>query len=433
MITKANNFALRDPMTALAPCSDSPVPKACATAAVVPAASTRQLWQLPGSVAFPVFALVLFTFFFSASAPSPIFLVLQKAWHFSPSMLTVAFAIYAVALLASLLVAGSLSDHVGRRPVLIASMLLQGSAMAAFVSAESIGGLIVARIVQGIATGMATGAMTAAVVEAAPESKKKLGATLSSVAPLAGLALGALLTGVAVQLSADPTTVVFSTLTAMFLLGAVAVFFTPESVTRRPGAWASLIPRVSVPARARPDFMRALPVFITVWALAGLYLALAPSMMLHLFHAGGGFMGGLTIAVLSGVGAAAPYLLSRFVPVKAVVFGAIAMAFGTAFLMVAVYLQSLALFLGATAIAGVGFGGSFSALLQILAPQAAPQERGELFAAIFVACYLAFSVPAMIAGLLVTPLGLQPTVEGYAIALIALASFGALLQWRSLK
>jgi MFS family permease len=73
----------------------------------------------PGS-AFAVLALVLFAFFFAASAPSPLFVVMQHDWGFSPSLLTVAFAVYAIALLASLLVAGSLSDHVGRRPVILA-------------------------------------------------------------------------------------------------------------------------------------------------------------------------------------------------------------------------------------------------------------------------------------------------------------------------
>jgi MFS family permease len=123
--------------------------------------------RLPAAVAFPVLALVLFAFFFAASAPSPMFVVLQRAWNFSPSMLTVAYAVYAMALLLSLLIAGSLSDHIGRRPVLLAALLLQTAAMVMFLLARGIGGLIAARIVQGVATGIASGAMSAAVVEAA--------------------------------------------------------------------------------------------------------------------------------------------------------------------------------------------------------------------------------------------------------------------------
>ena len=70
--------------------------------------------SLPAGAAFPVLAALLFALFFAASAPSPLFIVFQHAWGFSSSMLTLAFAVYTLALLASRLIAGALSDHVGR-------------------------------------------------------------------------------------------------------------------------------------------------------------------------------------------------------------------------------------------------------------------------------------------------------------------------------
>ncbi|MDB5828125.1 MAG: transporter, partial [Variovorax sp.] len=207
-------------------------------------------WQLPLRYAFPLLATVLFAFFFAAAAPSPLFVVFQHAWGFSASMLTVAFAIYALALLASLLVAGSLSDHIGRRPVVLAALVFQTVAMGLFMSARGVGGLLIARIVQGIAMGVASGALSAAVVEAAPVAQKRLGALISSVSPLAGLAAGALVTGVAVKLSGDPVFWVFGAMTIVFAVGAAAVLCMPETATRRPGAWRSLVPRMSIPLKA---------------------------------------------------------------------------------------------------------------------------------------------------------------------------------------
>ena len=122
-------------------------------------AARSKPWRLPVAVGFPLLATVLFAFFFAAAAPSPLFVVFQHAWGFSSSMLTVAFAIYAIALLISLLVAGSLSDHVGRRPVVLGALVLQAVAMGLFLLAHDIGGLIVARAVQGVATGVASGAL----------------------------------------------------------------------------------------------------------------------------------------------------------------------------------------------------------------------------------------------------------------------------------
>ena len=283
---------------------------------------------MPASAVFPLLALVLFVFFAAASAPSPLFVVFQQQWGFSPALLTVAFAIYAIALLISLLVAGSLSDHLGRRPVIFVALLLQGAAMLMFLLARGIGGLLAARIVQGIATGMASGALSAAVVEAAPESRKRLGAMISNVSPLAGLAVGALLTCMAVKLASHPVPLVFGLLSAICAGGAIATFSIPETVTRRSGALASLVPRMSVPVQARAEFMRGLPVMVAVWSLGGLYLSLVPSMLQQVFDIHNGMVNGLAIATMFGVGAVSPSLLRRFAPPLARAIGMSSIAAG---------------------------------------------------------------------------------------------------------
>lgn len=396
-------------------------------------AARSRPWRLPQRAAFPLLAAVLFAFFFAAAAPSPLFVVFQHAWHFSSSLLTVAFAVYAIALLVSLLVAGSLSDHIGRRPVVLSALVLQAVAMGLFLLANGIGGLIVARVVQGIATGIASGALSAAVVEAAPAARKRLGALITSVSPLAGLAVGALLTGMAVKFSLQPVMLVFGVLAAVFALGAAVVLWMPETVTPRAGALASLVPRVSIPVKARAEFARGLPVFVVVWALGGLYLSLAPSLMLHVFGIDNGVVNGLTVAVLSGAGAIAPTLLGRLAAPRPAIVGMASIALGLGLLLAALSTRSLALFFVGTAVAGIGFGGAFSALVQTLAPMAQSHERGELFAAIFVVSYLAFSLPAMLAGFLVAPLGLLNTAEGYAAVLLLIAAFGTWSQWAVLR
>jgi MFS family permease len=104
----------------------------------------------------------------AAGAPSPILSLLEQRWGFAPWVLTIAFAVYALGLLAALLVTGSLSDYVGRRPVMLGALALELVAMVMFAMAPNIGWVIAARILQGVATGAATSAFTAAVVEQAP-------------------------------------------------------------------------------------------------------------------------------------------------------------------------------------------------------------------------------------------------------------------------
>ncbi|MEN3303030.1 MFS transporter, partial [Pseudonocardia sp.] len=84
---------------------------------------------------FAAVAAIVVLFLAASSAPSPLYVVYQQQWHFSASVLTFVFAIYVLGLLGSLLVVGALSDHVGRRPVLAAAIVLEALALVLFLLA----------------------------------------------------------------------------------------------------------------------------------------------------------------------------------------------------------------------------------------------------------------------------------------------------------
>lgn len=63
-------------------------------------------------------ALTLATFFGASAAPTPLYRIYEENFSVSPVLITVIFAVYAFALLAALLIAGSISDHLGRKPVI---------------------------------------------------------------------------------------------------------------------------------------------------------------------------------------------------------------------------------------------------------------------------------------------------------------------------
>ena len=384
----------------------------------------RAPWRLPSGAAFPLLAILLVGLFFAASAPSPLLLVFQREWHFAPTLLTLAFAVYALALLAILLVAGSLSDHIGRRPVLTGALLLQTAAIVTFLLADGIGWIIVARIIQGLATGAASGALTAAVTESAPPQRRRLGALISGAAPLAGLALGALATGLVVQFTGHPTTEVFAGLAVFFALATVTMVVIPETSTPRPGAWRSLVPRLSIPVRARREFVVSAPVMVATWALGGLYLGLAPTIVRNEFGIDSGLVNGLAIATLTGFGAIASTALGGLTPRLTTVLGTITLGVGAGIGLISLISDSIALFFVGTAIAGTGFGAAFTGTLRTLVPLADAHQRAELFAGIFLVSYLAFGVPAIIAGQLITPLGLHTTAISYGVLLVALALIG---------
>src|SRR3954470_24784471 len=105
--------------------------------------------RLSTTSAFYLQASIILFFLAGSSAPTPLYAVYQAQWGFSPVTVTIVFGIYALAVLAALLTVGSLSDYVGRRPVLFVATLLQAIAMWVFAHAHGVSGLIAARVVQG--------------------------------------------------------------------------------------------------------------------------------------------------------------------------------------------------------------------------------------------------------------------------------------------
>src|SRR4051812_19440253 len=255
------------------------------TAVLSRTTALRRTARLSKEAAFWLMAATLGFVLFASSAPSPLYVVYQAQWHFSPLTLTSVFAVYVIALLGSLIVAGSLSDRVGRRPVLVGALLVQIAAMVLFGVAHDVDVLFAARIVQGFATGVATGALSAALIDLQPTERPHLGALLSAVAPPFGLALGALGSGLLVQYGPDPLRLVYWLLVAVFAVTIAGVTLIPETVDRGHGRLRdALRPRIGIPPELRATFVAVAPVLVATWALGGLYLSLGPSLAVSLLH-----------------------------------------------------------------------------------------------------------------------------------------------------
>lgn len=380
-----------------------------------------QTVRVPGTAGFWLLAVALFVLTFAAGAPSPLYVVYQSRWGFSLLTLTLIFAVYAFALLAALLTVGGISDHLGRRPVLVAGLLLDAGAMVVFLSARSVAWLVVARIVQGLATGALMGTFSAGLVDLQPRHRPQLAALLNSVVATVGLAAGALGTGLLVQYAPAPTVLVYAILAAGLAVLAAAIVALPETAPRRPGAIASLRPRVAVPRPVRGQFLAAIPILVATWALGGLYMSLGPSLAAGVLHLRSHVIGGLIVATLTGFGAAASVAVRDRHPRRVMLGGSLVLAAGTLLTLVGLALLATPLLLAGTAVAGLGFGSGFFGAFRTLAQQAPPEQRADLFSAVFVVSYLAFSVPAIVAGLCVPSLGLRETAAGYGIGVLALA------------
>jgi MFS family permease len=371
-------------------------------------------------IAFAATSAVMVLFAAAASAPTPLYVVYQKEWGFTDTTLTVIFAVYVLGLIGSLLVLGALSDHVGRRPVLAAAIALEAVAFVLFLVAGDVTVLLIARVAQGIATGAAFTTLGATLVDLNPPHAPHRAGLVNGVAPISGLALGALGCGALVQFAPAPTHLVFALLLAGLVFAGVVVARMPETSARRPGAIASLLPVLGIPARIRADVYALVPIIVASWALGGLYLSLGPSVAASLFGLSNHLIGGLVVTLLCGAGALAAFLLRTWSTSRVLVIGAVLLSAGTALTLAGVEVRSVTLAAAGTVVAGVGFGASALATFGTLARLAAPGERSELLAFALVIAYLAFSLPALAAGFGSTSFGLHATTVVYSLCVVAL-------------
>ena len=360
---------------------------------------------------------ILMTFLAASSAPSPLYALYREAWGFSALALTAVFSSYALALLVALLVFGALSDYVGRRPMVLAALALQLVATMLFWQAESLGWLLAARVVQGIATGVGLSALSALLLDLEP----RRGALINGVAPMVGMAVGALGTSVLVQFAPAPMRLVYELLLVVLVVQAIASLRLPDTVPRRPGAGAAMRPRLAVPRAARAALWRVLPINTASWALTGLVLALGPTLLRQIGGNAAPLAGGALIATLVAGAALANLLAQRWPAARALALAARWMVAGLLATLAGVYAGSAPLLFCGVLLAGIGMGISFSGALRSLVPLAPPAERAGLMASFLVCSYLSFSVPVLLAGVATGWFGLRATALGYGGALLLLA------------
>jgi hypothetical protein len=195
----------------------------------------------------------------------------------------------------------------------------------------------------------------------------------------------------------------------------------PESTTRKTGALASLRPHVGVPRQSRSILIRLTPANVASWALGGLYLSLMPTVVATAMGVASPWVGGVVVSALMLTAALAVAAFRDWPARRLILTGTSTLSLGVAVSMIGIQQQQVIALLGGTVIAGAGFGSTFSGTLRALLPTAGPHQRAGLLAAFYLQSYLAFSLPAVAAGLSVPLIGLSTAAYLYGAAIILLA------------
>ncbi|MCY1142016.1 MFS transporter [Actinoplanes sp. Pm04-4] len=337
-----------------------------------------------------------------STVPTPLYPLYQRADGFSAFTVTVVFAVYAIGVITSLLLAGHVSDWTGRHRVLQASLGLELLAGVLFLTWTALPGLIVARFLTGLGVGMLTATATAYLLELhkahRPEAAGTRFGVVSSAANLGGLGAGTLVAGALAQFVTSPLRTPYVVFLFLLALSVVAVAAAPETVTA-PAVRPRYRPQgVRIAGHKRTVLVATASAF-AAFAVFGLFTSLAPSFVAGALHYPSRLLAGVTVFVVFGAGAASQALSGRLTPRTRFVSGLAAQAAGLIVLATGMEAASLPLFLIGGAIAGAGAGILFKSAVGTIAAGAPAHQRGESLAGLFLIAYLGLVGPVLGLGL----------------------------------
>ncbi len=395
--------------------------------------------RLSHATGFWVIAAAFLAVMAFSTIPTPLYALYQARDGFGTVLVTVIFAAYALGVMASLYLAGHVSDWLGRRRVILAAILVELIAAVLFLAWPAVPGLLVARFVTGVGVGMLTATATAHLGElrsiARPREGSGTSSAVSSFVNVGGLALGPLVAGVLAQWVSTPLVVPYVVFIVLLALSAVGVALVPETVERPREHHAYRPQRVALPAGARSVFLTAGAAAFSAFAVFGIFTSLAPGFIAGTLHETSRFIAGSVTFAVFGAAAVAQVLSTRLRNSLQLRLAALLMAVGLTGLAVAVVAISLPLFVAGGVVAGAGVGIQFRSAVAAAASLAQPAARGEVLAALFLIAYAGLAVPVLLVGVALAFFPAPVVLIGFAVVVLVLAvsSSAALIRTRRFR
>ncbi|MDR6981141.1 MFS family permease [Streptomyces sp. 3330] len=378
--------------------------------------------RLPHGAGFWIIALAFSTELAFCAVPTPLYAIYQQRDGFPTIVLTVIFAAYAVGVMLSLYLAGHVSDRLGRRRVILGSLLINLLAAILFLTWSDVTGLIVARFSSGLGIGILTATATAHLSElgtAAGHTKSRV-ALVSTFANLGGIGLGPLIGGLIATWSTRPLITPYVAFAILLVVEGILVAFVPETVERREERPAYRPQRVAVPAAASGAFWAAGAAAFGAFTVFGTFMGLSSTFLVGLLGLHSYLLAGLAPFVVFMAAALAQIVTVRL-GIRPQIGYAIALAaLGLVSIGVAAVVASLPLFLIGGGVAGAGIGILFRAALGAVAAVADAGRRGEALAGIFLTAYAGMTIPPLLTA---AALRVWPT----AVVLVSLVTLAAVL------
>jgi MFS family permease len=367
------------------------------------------------AVAFAFTTVMAFT-----TVPTPLWSLYAQRDRLSSLTVTLAFAVYALAVALSLFLAGHLSDWHGRRRVLMPALALEILAGVLFMAWPSLAGLLVARVLSGVGVGAVTATAMAWLPELGGAGSQRV-QVVATGANLGGLGLGGLISGVLAQWAGHALLVPFAVFTAALALAWMALWGAPETRRRQAPRPRYRPQRLSVPAASRGRFAAAALGAAITFAVFGLLSSLAPSVLARELHQPSHALAG-AVAFVAFATAALAQTLTASRPTQQLLAAAIPLLLaGLGLLTIALWLPvaSFGVFLAGDVVVGAGSGLMFKGAIATVSEISTPEHRAETLAGLYLAAYLGLAGP-------VVGLGALTQITSIRLSLLAFAGLLAL-------
>ena len=371
--------------------------------------------------------------FMLSNSPTPLYVYWQSELGFSTGTLTVVFALYIAGLLGTLLVAGQLSDHYGRKPVLLPGLLVALVACLLFAGAKSVVILGVARLLTGIAVGIMVSAGMAAVGDFGGAERRRQAALLASVSMVLGAGLGPLLAGALAQRLTHPILTVFCTELVVLVSALVIASRLPFNQAAPVISEPLRFRMPTVPTTNRRHLACGIATFGPGITATSFVLALGPSLLSRLLEVHSPMIaGGMACAMFlmaTGVQFAVRHWQVKSIFLASVTATVLAMAS----LDTAVQLSIAPMLVVAALFAGAGQGLGQLGGLTLISLHVPDRRRAEANAVLNIGGYIPAGLLPVVAGYLIDYLGLASGTTVFAIVLGMTAILGGVFAYKSLS
>jgi MFS family permease len=220
-----------------------------------------------------------------------------------------------------------------------------------------------------------------------------------------------------------PLVVPYAIFLGLLIVAALAVALVPETVVRAEERPAYRPQRVSLPGNARAEFSAAGIGAFAAFGVFGLFTSLAPSFLSGILHETSRLVAGSVVFAVFAAAVVAQVASAKWAARTQLIAAVGLMSLGLVVLAAGVLLASLPLFIVGGVVAGAGVGILFRSSVGVAASLAAPGQRGEVLAAVFLVGYAGLAVPVLLIGLAVVFFPLQAVLVVFAALSLVLVLY----------